>query len=192
MHDTVCYLHYADKINNFLSFLSSCPSLANQVMATCRRTMIAEALGEHGGQGVGVGICARGCDVCSGAFEGATTIDATAYALTLVRSGSEHKRVFAQYTEVQASDTPTPTDFSQAPPFCTAFSSSGKSSHVFLPPLKRPPAGTYRLTLLLVETKVDLTTQLENGHAVVGAVNVHGMAPHRTAPATASKRTRRT
>lgn len=70
--------------------------MANQVMATCRRTMIAEALGEHGGEGVGVGICARGCDVCSGAFEGATTIDATAYALTLVRSGSEHKRVFAQ------------------------------------------------------------------------------------------------
>lgn len=51
-------------------------------MATCRRTMIAEALGEQGG---GVGICASGCDVCSEGFEGVTTIDATSYALTLVR-----------------------------------------------------------------------------------------------------------
>lgn len=48
--------------------------------------MIAEALGEQGGGGGGVGICAGGCDVCSGGFEGVTTIDATSYALTLVRS----------------------------------------------------------------------------------------------------------
>lgn len=53
----------------------------HQTMATCRRTMIAEALGEQGGKA----LCAGGCDVCSGRGGPATTIDATAHATTLVR-----------------------------------------------------------------------------------------------------------
>lgn len=59
----------------------------DQAMATCRRAMIAEALGERGG---GAGLCGGGggcCDVCSGGvgLEAVSTIDATSYALTLVR-----------------------------------------------------------------------------------------------------------
>lgn len=54
----------------------------HQAMTTCRRTMIAEALGEQGG---GKGLCNGGCDVCSGGAEDVATIDATAHAATLVR-----------------------------------------------------------------------------------------------------------
>ncbi|CAN0003642.1 unnamed protein product, partial [Scytosiphon promiscuus] len=58
-----------------------CQACGFATMATCRRTMIAEALGEQGGKG----LCAGGCDVCSGRGDPATTIDATAHATTLVR-----------------------------------------------------------------------------------------------------------
>lgn len=44
--------------------------------------MIAEALGEREG---GARLCAGGCDVCSGNVEAVATIDATPYALALVR-----------------------------------------------------------------------------------------------------------
>lgn len=50
-------------------------------MTTCRRKMIAEALGEQGGKG----LCSGGCDVCSGGAKAAATIDATQHAVTLVR-----------------------------------------------------------------------------------------------------------
>ncbi|CAN0470871.1 unnamed protein product [Ectocarpus sp. 12 AP-2014] len=59
-------------------------------MATCRRTMIAEALGERGGKGLcsgGGGGGGGGCDVCSGDNGEAAdvaTLDVTAHACTLV------------------------------------------------------------------------------------------------------------
>ncbi|CAM9924756.1 unnamed protein product, partial [Ectocarpus sp. 4 AP-2014] len=59
-----------------------------QTMATCRRTMIAEALGERGGNGLcSGGGGGGGCDVCSGGIDEAAdvaTLDATAHACTLV------------------------------------------------------------------------------------------------------------
>ncbi|CAN0546207.1 unnamed protein product, partial [Ectocarpus sp. 12 AP-2014] len=61
-----------------------------QTMATCRRTMIAEALGERGGKGLcsgGGGGGGGGCDVCSGDNGEAAdvaTLDVTAHACTLV------------------------------------------------------------------------------------------------------------
>lgn len=61
-----------------LRLISRCLAKA---MATCRRKMIAEALGEQGGKG----LCNGGCDVCSGCAGAATNIDATRHATTLVR-----------------------------------------------------------------------------------------------------------
>lgn len=55
-----------------------------KAMATCRRKMIAEALGEQGGKG----LCDGGCDVCSGCAGAATNVDATRHATTLVRFAS--------------------------------------------------------------------------------------------------------
>lgn len=53
----------------------------DQAMGTCRRKMIAEALGEQGGEGM----CTGGCDICAGDAGAFITIDATRHASTLVR-----------------------------------------------------------------------------------------------------------
>ncbi|CAM9296615.1 unnamed protein product, partial [Choristocarpus tenellus] len=52
-----------------------------QASTTCRRKMIAEALGEQACPGM----CNEGCDVCSGDVATCEPVDATQYAQTLVR-----------------------------------------------------------------------------------------------------------
>lgn len=68
--------------------------------------MIAEALGEQGGNG----LCGGGCDVCSATSESVATVDATRHAVTLVRfekmsllvKGRRAKRQTASVREVVA------------------------------------------------------------------------------------------
>lgn len=59
-----------------------------QAMTTCRRKMIAEALGERGGDD----LCRGTCDVCSGGAQGVVNADFTRHAETLVRCDFPHNR----------------------------------------------------------------------------------------------------